>query len=196
MRRRSRSLTLTVALASALVLAACGSSGSSSSSSKQSQAPTGSKSTTEGAFGELPAESGTPVKGGTVSYGIVAGSQPTYIMPVFPGSAWTVYNFDFQILMWRPLYWLSVGNRPILDPTLSLAPLPTYSNGGKTVTLNLKQNYKWSDGKPVDANDVIFFIDEVRAAVKENASNFGPFTPGNFPDNVVSATAPSKYQVV
>lgn len=196
MLRRSHRLVLSAA-AGALVLTACGSSGSSSpQQSEQTKAPTGSQSTTLGAFGTLPPASGTPLKGGTITYGITSGAQPTYIMPVFPGSAWTVYNFDFQIPMFRPLYWASVGNRPILDPALSLASLPVYSNGGKTATITMSHNYTWSDGKPVDANDVLFFIDELRAAVKENASNFGPYTPGNFPDNIVSAAAPSKFTVV
>jgi peptide/nickel transport system substrate-binding protein len=79
---------------------------------------------------------------------------------------------------------------------LSLASLPEYTDGGKTVTINMSHNYKWSDGKPVDANDVIFFIRELAAAVKENPSNFGNYAPGNFPDNVKSVTAPSTYQVV
>jgi peptide/nickel transport system substrate-binding protein len=194
--RRHRLVLILVA--GALALAACGggsSSGGSTGGTKGS-APAGSRSTTEGAFGTLPPASGTVVKGGTVSYSIISGSQPTYIMPVYPGSAWTVYNYDFQVLLWRPLYWESVGNRPIINYPLSLAPEPTYSHGDKTVTINLNPAYKWSDGKPVDANDVLFFIDVLRAAVKENASNFGPYTPGNFPDNVVSATAPSKNTVV
>jgi peptide/nickel transport system substrate-binding protein len=184
------------AVAAALVLAACssGSSGSGGGGSTN-KGGAGNTSTTNGAYGTLPAASGTPVKGGTITYPIIAGSQPTYIMPVYPGSAWTVYNFDFQILMWRPLYWESVGNRPVINYPLSLAPAPTYSNGDKTVTINLNRNYKWSDGHAVDAQDILFFIDEVRAAVKENASNFGPYTPGNFPDNIVKATAPSKFQV-
>jgi peptide/nickel transport system substrate-binding protein len=193
--RRVRSLVLTL-VAGALFLAACSSGSGSGGGGGSTKKTTGSTSTTNGAYGTLPPESGTPVPGGTVTYPIIAGSQPTYIMPVFPGAAWTVYNYDFQILMYRPLYMESVGNRPVINYPLSLAPAPVYSNNNKTVTINMSHSYKWSDGKPVDAQDVLFFIDEVRAAVKENADNFGPYTPGNFPDNIVSATAPSTYQVV
>ncbi|HEX3907662.1 MAG TPA: ABC transporter substrate-binding protein [Mycobacteriales bacterium] len=191
--RRHRAL-LAVA-AGSLVLAACSSTASSGGSGHGS-APSGSTSTTEGQYGSLPAESGTPIKGGTVSYPIIAGAQPTYIMPVFPGSAWTAVNYQFQILLYRPLYLEDIGNRPVINYPLSLATPPVYSNGNKTVTINMSHNYKWSDGHPVDAQDVLFFIDEVRAAVKENAQNFGPYTTGDFPDNIVSAKAPSTYQVV
>ncbi len=183
-----------------MVLAACSSGSSAGNNSNNgggnTKKTTGSTSTTLGQYGTLPAQSGTPTHTGTITYPIIAGSQPTYLMPVYPGSAWTVYNYDFQILMDRPLYMESVGNRPVINYPLSLAPAPTYSNGDKTVTINLNPAYKWSDGHSVDAQDVLFFIDEVRAAIKENASNFGPYTTGDFPDNIVSATAPSPQQVV
>jgi peptide/nickel transport system substrate-binding protein len=190
-------LASAVAVGGILVLAACGSSSSSGNGpNSHASAPNGSKSTTAGQYGKLPAQSGTPIKGGTITYPIIAGSQPTWIMPVLPGPQFTVNNAEFQLPMYRPLYWLTVGNRPIFNSALSLAALPVYSNGGKTVTITMKTNYKWSDGHPVDAKDVVFFIDEVRAAVKENAENFGAFTAGNFPDNVVSATAAAPNKVV
>jgi peptide/nickel transport system substrate-binding protein len=184
-------LASALAVGGVLVLAACGSSSSPSTNGANShaKAPSGSTSTTAGQFGKLPAQSGTPIKGGTITYPIIAGAQPTWIMPVLPGAQLTVNNADFEIPMYRPLYWTTVGNRPVLNTALSLAGAPVYSNGGKTITMNMKPQYKWSDGHEVDANDVVFFIDEVRAAVKENPSNFGSFTPGNFPDNVASATA-------
>jgi peptide/nickel transport system substrate-binding protein len=197
--RRSR-LPLILGVAAALLLSACGSSSSGGSASPTSSSSTGTTSgntsTTAGAYGTLPAASGTPKSGGTITYPITAGSQPTYIMPVTPAANGSAYNTEFQYLLFRPLYWTPQGNRPIINSDLSLAALPVYSNGGKTVTINMKTNYKWSNGKPVDAQDVLFFIDELRAAVHENAANFGNYTKGDFPDNVVSATAPSKYQVV
>ncbi len=45
---------------------------------------------------------------------------------------------------------------PYLNPTLSLAKPPTYH--GNEVIIQLKPNYKWSDGEPVDARDVVFFM--------------------------------------
>ena len=187
--RRSR-LAIVAIAAGSLALTACGAASSGGSNTA---------STTTGAFGTLPAASGTPIKGGTITYPVTAGSTPTYIMPILPGEDSTVYNQMFQYLMYRPLYYSSIGNRPVPNPTLSLAAPAIYSNGNKTVTINMKHNYRWVDGHPVDAQDVLFFIDELRAAVhpvKTNAANFGNYTPGDFPDNVVSATAPSQYQVV
>jgi peptide/nickel transport system substrate-binding protein len=186
------------AVAGMLLLAACGSSGSSPSggANSSSTAPKGSTSTTAGQYGTLPAASGKPIAGGTITYPIIAGSQPTWILPIETGQQFTVYNSDFEIPMYRPLYWTTVGNRPVINSALSLAQLPKYTNANKTVTITLNPNYKWADGHAVTAKDIIFFIDVVRAAVKENPSNFGPFTPGNFPDNVASATAPAPNKLV
>ena len=80
---------------------------------------------------------------------------------------------------------------------MSLADAPKWSNGDKTVTVTLKSNYKWSDGQPVTSRDVLFFFDEIKAAIKENASNWGPYTPNlGIPDEVASLTAPSANTVV
>jgi peptide/nickel transport system substrate-binding protein len=188
------------------VLAACssGSSGAgggpsgspSPSTSPTSSASAGDTSTTAGEFGTLPPESGTPIKGGTVTYPIIGGSQPTWILPLLPDAQFTVYNTQFEELLWRPLYWTDIGNRPVINPDLSLASPPVFTNHDKTVTIKMSSAYKWSDGAPVDANDVLFWIAEERAAVKESPDNVGSYSKGDFPDNVVSASAPNPTTVV
>jgi peptide/nickel transport system substrate-binding protein len=197
--RRSR-VIFAVLAAGALLIAGCSSSSSPSSGNNNStpvKKTVGSTSTTNGQFGTLPPESGTPVKGGTISYAIISGSQPNWILPIMPGAEFTAYNSQFEWLMNRPLYWTSVGNRPVLNTSLSLAAPPVYSGGDKTVTIYIKPGYTWStNGAPVDANDVLFWIDVVRAAVKENPSNFGPYSKGDIPDNIVSAKAAGTDKVV
>jgi peptide/nickel transport system substrate-binding protein len=59
-----------------------------------------------------------------------------------------------------------------------------YSNGGKTVTVTMK-GWKWSNGKPVDAKSVLFFLNMTFA----EKANWNAYAPGLLPDNVVSATA-------
>ena len=61
----------------------------------------------------------------------------------------------------------------------------------------MKTNYKWSDGQPVTSKDTLFFIDEVRAAVKESGSNWGQYNPGlGIPDQIVSAATPNATTLV
>lgn len=142
-------------------------------------------------YGGLPAAGGTAKPGGTVTVGQIAGTVPNWIFPVIPAANTSVYNADlFEDLLFEPLEWGTVGTVPEINPKVSLlAGTPKYTNGGKTVTFSVKSGQKWSDGKPVDANDVIFFVDLLRASIKESAANFGNYTKGFVPDDVKSIKA-------
>ena len=59
-----------------------------------------------------------------------------------------------------------------------------YSDDNRLVTITLK-HYIWSNGQPVSARDVIFWINLLRA----NREDWASYVPGGFPDNVTSATA-------
>ena len=183
--RRSTALAA-CAVAGALAVAGCSKSNSG-----------GSVASTTGAFGAVPAASGTP-HAGTLTWAESPGSAPTWIFPVTPGANFTVTTTDsFQYEMWRPLYWYGNGVRPTLVPSMSLAYAPVYSNGDKTVTVRLKTSYRWSDGQPVTAKDALFFIDMVRAAVRESGSNWGLYTPHiGLPDQVASASTPNATTLV
>src|SRR6202034_1378169 len=163
--RRPRTLVVCVAAAAtaaAMGLAAC-STGKSG----------GSINSTTGALGTVPAASGTPTAG-TITWAEPPGSAPTWIFPIPPGADFTVYSTDdFSYESWRPLYWTQSGTSPKIDQSLSLAYMPTYSNDDKTVTVKLKTTYKWNDGQPVTANDALFYLDEVKAAVAESGANWG-----------------------
>src|ERR1700722_3499359 len=80
----SRSVTLLAvgAVAAAMGLAAC------------SKAPSsGTVTTTTGAFGTVPAATGTP-HAGTLTWAESPGSAPTWIFPVTPGANFTVTTVD------------------------------------------------------------------------------------------------------
>ena len=47
--------------------------------------------------------------------------------------------------------------------TPSLATDWSYSEDGLTATVNLRDDFTWSDGEPVDAEDVMFTIDAIKA---------------------------------
>ena len=177
-----------LAIAGATVLAACGKSSTSTSTAAVG---------VSGAFGSAPAASGTP-HGGTVTVAEPPGATPNWILPIITAandSVYTVYSFDYE--MWRPLYWYVNGVQPKETPAMSLADEPKWSNGDKTVTITMKTNYKWSDGKPVTANDMLFAIDEIKAAIKESPANYAYYTPDTgFPDEVASATAPNATTLV
>lgn len=202
---RRRLIAAGALVAVGAMLAACSSGGGSNATSGASTGSAAAGATGHGttgasgaaspsaqamSYGSIPAESGTPKDGGTVDIAQAVSAGPYYILPITPGSFYSVYViYDFQDLMYRPLYWFPKGGSPEIDSALSLADPPTYSNGDKTVTIHLKSGYTWSNGDAVTADDVVFAIDLLKAALKKNAANWGGYTPGQFPDNVTKATA-------
>jgi peptide/nickel transport system substrate-binding protein len=160
--RRSR---LAAAAGIIAVVAIAGCSGSSSSGGNSSSG-------------------GTPLQGGTASYYNIGGG-PNYIFPLASAQYFLQTNIsDLQQLMYRPLYWYGNGNDTTIDYSRSIAKAPVYSNGNKTVTISLN-HYVWSDGTPVTARDVIFW----QNLMKAEKDNWADYTPGDYPDNVASATA-------
>ena len=75
---------------------------------------------------------------------------------------------------------------------MSLANVPQYSNGNKTLTITMKSNYKWSNGKPLTADDLLFYHrpDQGRPS-RSRPANWAGYTPKLFPDNLVSTSEPN-----
>jgi len=126
---------------------------------------------------------GAAVKGGTATYGWISGQSPTWIWPFIPIADESVPNGqNFEYMMYRPLYMFGNNGTSVqVDYPLSPAGTPVYSDGGKTVTIRLK-GWKWSDGEAVDAQDVAFWLNMMKA----EKDNYGGYTPGTLPDNLAS----------
>jgi peptide/nickel transport system substrate-binding protein len=166
--KRQRRLTglaaVTIAAAAAIGLAACSAGGS----------PGG-------------ASAGTPVSGGTAYFAEQPLAPPDYIFPLVSGEYFTGANTnDLQTLLYLPLYWYGDKGNTSVDYRLSIGDPPVYSDGDRVVTITLK-HYLWSDGEPVTARDVGFWINLVKA----NKTDWASYVPGGFPDNVVSWRAMS-----
>ena len=122
------------------------------------------------------------VNGGTASWACHVGFPPATIFPFTPPERMGIRNlFEFQALMYRPLYWLGRDGQPGVDYDLSLAYEPEWSPDGRSVTVTLKP-WKWSNGEPVCADNVMFWVNMM--AVK--GSGYGSYSPGYLPDNLTS----------
>jgi peptide/nickel transport system substrate-binding protein len=131
-----------------------------------------------------PSTSGAASKQTSATWAELAGSTPNFILPYYPAQLCSVNNTEqFQYLMYRPLYWFGTGLSPNLNPSLSLASTPTFTNGGTTATINLK-NYKWSNGESVTGQDVMFFMNVYHA----EPTNYCGYVKGLFPDDVTNVT--------
>ena len=140
-------------------------------------------------FGTLPPV-GSAHKGGTVTQGQLTGQTPEYIFPIAPGAQSTTGTGELVASVFMPLYEGPNGAKPEYQPGSSAAagpPVP--SDGGKVYTIKLKPGLKWSNGDPVTGEDLVFYIDLLKAAVKESVANWGQYIPGQFPTSVTKATA-------
>ncbi len=80
------------------------------------------------------------------------------------------------------------GGKP---PVPWLAQSWKWSNGNKTLTLNIAQNVKWSDGQPLTSADVVYSL---TAGKQSSTMDLVGYTRAG--SNIASVTAKGKYQVV
>ncbi len=184
---------LALAVASVTALAACSSGGSSGGGGNNNN---GSSSVVKvpGGIGSIPmAAAGRQEEGRDDHLGDGARSHPELDLPGDPLGQ----QLGLQRLQ---LHLPGAGGRctgqvngvvPEIEQNMSLANVPQYSNGNKTLTITMKSNYKWSNGKPITADDLLFTIDVIKAAIKASPANWAGYTPKHFPDNLVSTSEPN-----
>jgi peptide/nickel transport system substrate-binding protein len=87
----------------------------------------------------------------------------------------------------------------IVTPAGGLKPVPwlartwKWTNGNKTLTLNLAKNVKWSDGTPLTSADVVYSLKGGNGAQAKTMDLLGYTRPDT---NIASITAAGKYAVV
>lgn len=131
--------------------------------------------------------SGAAVKHTVVTWAEPPQSSPNYILPFYGDAVDSIINlYDFQSLMFRPLYYF--GGKTLtekLNPTLSIAQAPVYSNHDTRVTVKLK-DYRWSDGTMLDDANVMLWFNILHA----EKTNYGNYVPGglSIPTTIKSVT--------
>src|SRR5579863_8870979 len=121
---------------------------------------------------------------GTITYAESPGANPNYIFP-FMGCAYASVNNinQFQMLMFRPLYWFGMGASARFEPTLSPADAPVFTHGDRTVTITMKA-WRFADGQVVNARSVMFFLNMYKA----DPTDYCGYNAGyGIPDQVQSA---------
>jgi peptide/nickel transport system substrate-binding protein len=183
---RARAAVALAGMLAGCLLAGCSSTGSGDVSAG-----------TTGVYGAVPKETSFG-HAGVITVAEQSSYAPTWIFPVVPGANSTTFNdamFNWE--MYRPLYYISNGYSPTETRSMSIAEDPVYTDGDKTVTVTLKGTYKWSDGQPVTSRDILFWYDEMKAALAESAANWTGYTPGlGIPDQVASVSTPSAMSIV
>jgi peptide/nickel transport system substrate-binding protein len=137
---RSTAVKALIGVAALLVVAACGSSGSSSSSSSSGSS------------------SGTPVKGGNLTFAAVQDAQSMNATTVFDNNSIWIFEQIYQTL------YTVTNNGKGVKPWLATSY--TMSSDKKTYTFTLRKGVKFSNGKPLTSADVKFSIDQNRKAAQ------------------------------
>jgi peptide/nickel transport system substrate-binding protein len=146
---------------------------------------------TMGLVALAPATSSGASTPSTVTWAEPPAAPPNYIFPFMGLAFFSVYNSQtFQYLMYRPLYWFGDGSTPNLNLPLSLATAPQYNSAGTSVTIDLN-NYKWSNGETVTAENVMFWMNMLHA----EKANWAGYSAGAIPDDVSSVVENSPEQL-
>ena len=121
------------------------------------------------------------VKGGVVTWACNPGFPPAVIFPFTPAERFGTRNvYEFQALMYRPLFWPGRDGTPEIDFNLSLGEPPQWEDE-RTCTVRIKP-WKWSNGEAVCADNVIFWMN----MLVRKGERFGTYVKGYFPDNLES----------
>ncbi|GAA3734714.1 peptide-binding protein [Plantactinospora mayteni] len=132
-------------------------------------------------------DSGSAGKGGSQGKdtATVAFRTPNWILPISAPGFTQGENQIFGLAQYRPLYQyrLDGSAKYNIDAERSLANPPEVSDGGKTLTITLKDN-TWSDGKPITTRDIDFWWNVVTA----NKDKWASYRKGGFPDNIAAWT--------
>src|ERR1700735_1952403 len=130
---------------------------------------------------------GQPEAGGTAVYAEQPSTPPNYIFPYIAGPYATTSNvFYLQALMYRPRVWSGASAQPTMNPSLSLAKAPVFNGRNVTITLN---HYVWSNGTPVTAQNVVFWLHMQEALPQDYGAYSG------FPANVSNIKAVSQTEL-
>ncbi|MFI6761133.1 peptide ABC transporter substrate-binding protein [Micromonospora sp. NPDC050417] len=115
----------------------------------------------------------------------VAFRTPNWILPISAPGFTQGENAIFGAAQYRHLYEYRLDGtaKYNIDPERSMAQPPEISDGGRTMTITLKEN-TWSDGKPVTTRDIKFWYDLVTA----NKDKWASYRAGGFPDNIAAFT--------
>jgi peptide/nickel transport system substrate-binding protein len=130
------------------------------------------------------ATSGAGRVSGTINFAELPGASPDYIFPFVGCKYFSVSNINqFQLLMYRPVYWFGLGASTEVRYDLSLARAPVFNRADTKITINLK-GWRFSDGQVVNATSVMFFLNMYRA----NPASYCGYNAGyGIPDELATA---------
>ncbi|QQE79146.1 peptide ABC transporter substrate-binding protein [Alicyclobacillus sp. SO9] len=182
--RKSLMASVAIAAGTSLLVVGCGSSKPATANSNNSANASNSTSTA------------TPTKGGTLNYALPSQTQLNWYLPIMTPAADSVYNAQLIDQMYKPLIWIDQNYK--IDYGSSIASKITYNKQGTVYHVFLNSKWKWSDGTPVTAKDVLFTWKLIKGASAKNAPKPWPYVgagTGYIPDGIKSVVATNQHEV-
>jgi peptide/nickel transport system substrate-binding protein len=134
------------------------------------------------AAGARAAASQAPQKGGTLIYAENFGAFDSFIPIVSPAE---IVDDEAQVMLFRPLLWIS--QKVSIQWDRSIAKSIAVSKDQTTYTVQMRNDYKWSDGSPVTAADVQYCFN----LMKQYGTKYAYYGIGGLPNLVKSFTVNS-----
>ncbi len=159
-----------------LVLSACG--------GPAPEAPAAEAPAAEAPAAEAPAaEEPAPTFSGTATITFV--QEPDNLNPMYTQMSFSGYLRPFYL---KPSWDFDENGNPV---AVLVKEVPSAENGGlsadgKTVTLNLRDDVKWSDGEPLTADDYVFTFDMI---MSDKNTPLGRYPYDKYVDSVVAQDA-------
>lgn len=133
--------------------------------------------------------------GGTAVIALAPTYTPNWFFPMLSAAAFSNVNSQVDSMMFRPL--ITFSKTDTVDYKRSLVSNITSNSTGTQYTLTLSHKYKWSNGDPVTAQDVVFTWNITKAASGSNAVwVYGGAGIGGVPTRWASVTAVGTNKVI
>lgn len=137
----------------------------------------------------------TPQKGGTLTVALPGQTNLDWYLPITDAAADSVYNTWLQDQIFKPLIHLNDKYQIVWKS--SIASNITYNAAGTVYHVFIGKNWKWSDGTPVTAKDLMFTWNVVKVASVDNTQPW-PFVgagTGNIPSGIKSVVENNSHEV-
>lgn len=178
--KRNLYLLLSLVVLASIVLTACG----GATPAAQPPAATEAPQVTEAPATEAPAQAATeppaPAPQGTATITFV--QEPDNLNPMYTSMSFSGYLRPFYL---KPSWDFNEKGQPV--PVL-VTEIPSVDNGGvsadgKTITLKLRNDVKWSDGEPLIADDYVFTYNMI---MSEKNTPLGRYPYDTYVESVVA----------
>ncbi len=131
----------------------------------------------------------------TVVVALPIQTAPNWFFPVLASTGFTDTNSQMNFMMYEPL--VHISRTDTINYHKSIASRILYNKAGTRYVIKIGSRYKWSNGHPVTAQDVVFTWNIMKAASQSNAIwSYGGAGGGGIPADWTSVKAVGTHEVV